>query len=799
MKVSLNWLKDFVDLPTNEPEELGAVFASLGHELEGIEILPRSFDGIVVGRVETIVPHPNADKVRLCTVITTGDPQEIICGAWNFEVGAVVAVAVPGASLDNGDFKITQRDIRGITSNGMICSSKELGLGDDQEGIMVLDRNTPIGSDFADLVALPDAILDLTITPNRGDAMSMLGLARELAAYYDTDVKLPSVDVTEGGEVFDMPVTIEDGEDCNRFLARRVTGITMGESPLWMQQRLAAAGVRSISNVVDISNYVMMELGQPNHTFDYDKINGNMIQVRRAVTGETLKTLDGVERELTPDDLLVADADGPSSLAGTMGGADSEVSATTTNVLVESAAWNPPTIMRMSRRLNLRSEASARFERGVDVNLPELAANRVACLLGEICGGTVSPGTVDVVAKSVEPWTVKLPLTLVKRVLGLDLAPNEVAKLLSRLNLVATGQDELSVVIPTYRRDLTRPIDLVEEVARLYGFDNFPDTLPSGPGGGLSAQQVRLRKMRTVLSSAGVSEAQTFSFHGAAAFEKLGLSADDERQSAINVRNPLREEESLLRTTLLPGLLQSIGFNTRHGIKSVALYEIGKVFYNEDSPEFGVIPNQPDHFAFALIGDEGGEGMYETGREVDVYSGTSIVRALADRMGLGEVTFATISEMPLHPGRAAEVFVGDKRVGIVGELHPTVASNWELEGRVVVGEFDLEPFIDDPGLWQFTEPSIYPHVDFDLAFELDVAVSSGAVVGAIRTAAGLVLETVAVFDEFSGGNLAEGKKSLALHLRLRDAHKTLSQEEVAPTRQACIDAVEQLGGVLRGA
>jgi phenylalanyl-tRNA synthetase beta chain len=798
MKVSINWLSEFIDLPTRDPEELGSVFASLGHELEGVERLPLTFDGVIVGRVETIVPHPNADKVRLCTVTTTGGPEEIICGAWNFEVGAVVAVAVPGATLDSGAFKITQRDIRGVTSNGMICSARELGLGDNHEGIMVLDDETPVGADFSDFVDLPDAILDLTITPNRGDAMSMLGLARELAAYYQLELQLPDISIQPSGETFDMEITVEDPDDCNRFLARRVTGVAMGESPLWMQQRLVAAGVRSISNVVDVSNYVMMELGQPNHTFDYDKIRGGVIGVRRAVEGETLTTLDEVERALVPGDLLVTDGEGPSSLAGTMGGASSEVSATTTSVLVEAAAWNPPLIMRMSRRLTLRSEASARFERGVDVNLPPFAADRVAHLLAAHCGGVVSPGVIDIVAKPVTPWDIDLPISLVKRVLGLGLVSGEVRSLLERLHMTVSGGDILTVTVPTFRRDLTRPIDLIEEVARLYGFDNFPDTLPSGPGGGLTKEQVRKRRLREILTAVGLSEASTFSFHGAEALAKLGLADTDRRQSAISVRNPLREEESLLRTTLLPGLLESVGFNVRHGLTDVALFEIGKVFFDEDSPEFGVIPNQPDQLAFVLVGSEGGEGMYESSREVDVFSGTAMVRALLDRMGLGEATFKSVSEMPLHPGRGASVHLGDAFIGVVGELHPSVAQAWALNGRVVVGEFELNPLLEDPGLWQFVEPSIYPQVDFDLAFELDVKVSSGSVVAALRSAAGGVLETVDVFDEFVGGNLEAGRKSLAIHLRLRDPGRTLAQEDVTPIREACIAAVELLGGLLRG-
>ncbi len=385
MKVSLRWMAEYVDLPTTDPEEIATIFGNLGHEVEGYELLEPQFTDVFVGRVLSVQAHPNADKVRLCSVDTGNGPTDIVCGAWNFEAGAVVPVAVPGAVLGS-DFVISQREIRGVTSHGMICSSAELGLGDDADGIMVLDEGLAIGSPFLDHVELPDVVFDLAITPNRPDAMSMVGLARELAAHFEIAYRIPTPDIAQTVGETTLKVEIQD-ERCRRFVAREVAGVTIGNGPLWMSQRLLKAGIRSISNVVDTSNYVMLELGQPTHAFDRDRVADGHVIVRAAADSETLVTLDDVERHLSPADLVVADPSSASSLAGTMGGAASEVSESTTNVLVECAAWDPPTIMAMSRRHGLRSEASSRFERGVDPNLPPLAADRMAELIALVAGG----------------------------------------------------------------------------------------------------------------------------------------------------------------------------------------------------------------------------------------------------------------------------------------------------------------------------------------------------------------------------------------------------------------------------
>lgn len=798
MKVSLRWLEEFVDLPTEDPEELASVLASLGHEVEGYEVLTASFDGILIGRVETVAAHPDADKVRLCTVDTGEGPEEIICGAWNFDAGAIVPVAVPGATLDDGAFEITQREIRGVVSNGMICSARELGLGEDHEGIMVLDPDLPVGSDFAEHVELPDVVFDLSITPNRPDAMSMLGIARDLGAYYTTPVRMPDVSDPGGSGDGTVTVAIED-DRCPRFTAREVAGVTIGSAPLWMQDRLRKAGVRSISNVVDVSNYVMLELGQPTHAFDLDRVRGGRIVVRAPNDGERLTTLDGVDRTLLPEHLVVADAERASSLAGTMGGEDSEVGDATTRVLVEVASWDPPTVMKMSRSLNLHSEASGRFERGVDPELPPRSNHRMCRLLAEYAGGTIVGALVDEYPSPAAPTRIELTVADVTRTLGDHFEDGEIATLLGRLHFDVTGDDPMTVVVPSFRPDVTRPVDLVEEVLRLKGFEAIPATLPDGAGGGLSPEQHRTRLLRQVLNGAGLHEAQTFSFHGSDELQRMGLPESDPRRETIHVRNPLREEESLLRTTLLPGLLGSARYNLSHGVPGAALFEVGRVFFDEEAPEYGVVPHQPVHVAFVMVGEAAPPGVLEEAEGIDVFAGTALVRHLATHLGFDDVRFVPSDQPPLHPVRGAEVRLDGAVVGHVGELHPRVARAWELPGRVVVGELAVAPLVAERPLWRFREPSSFPPSDFDLAFVAGDDLSTDALLDALSDAVGDLGEALDVFDEYRGESVGAGRRSLAVRVRLRAPDRTLTNEEAGEVRAAAIAAVERLGADLRGA
>ncbi|MDH5504132.1 MAG: phenylalanine--tRNA ligase subunit beta [Acidimicrobiia bacterium] len=797
MKVSLNWLGEYIDLPTSDVTELTNIFANLGHEVEGVEVLEPQFRDVVIGKVLTVQPHPDADKVRLCSVDTGNGPTDIICGAWNFEAGATVPVAVPGAVLGE-DFLITKRDIRGVTSNGMICSAKELGLGDDADGIMVLADDLPIGTPFVDHIELPDVVFDLAITPNRPDAMSMVGLARELAAHFEITYRVPSPELGVTAGEMDLRVDIED-DRCRRFVAREVRGVEVRSAPLWMAQRLVKAGVRSISNIVDISNYVMLELGQPTHAFDRDKVADGHIVVRAATEGETLVTLDGVQRQLTPEDLLVADIERGSSLAGTMGGLDSEVSESTTNVLIECASWDPPTVMRMSRRHGLRSEASARFERGVDPNLPPLAADRMAEMIAAHAGGFIVAGMVDNYPVPIEPHRLRLAVSEVHRILGIPLSKSEVAGLLARLNFAVSadgkGDDDIDVAVPTNRPDVTRPIDLIEEVARLHGFDNFPSRVPTGGNGGLSVEQMRLRSLRWVARGAGFSEAHTSTFSSHADLAMLGLPLDDYRSQTIEVKNPLRDEESIMRTTLIPGLLGSARFNLAHGADSVALFETGKVFFNQESPELGTVPDQPDVFSFVAVGSSGPGDVAGLGRPVDVFRGMALWRSIVDQMGLGSSEIRQAELPGLHPGRGARVVLDGASIGQIGELHPAVARAFDLTGRVLVGELDLNPLVADPGLLSFVEPSVFPPSEFDLSFDVGLTTPAAALLSEASNAGGDLVESVEVFDEFLRGDA----KAIGLRVTIRASDRTLTADDVADVRTRVIRAVtDKTGAKLRG-
>lgn len=794
MRVSRRWLAEFIDLPTQDPAELADLFAGLGHEVEGVETLEVPFTGVEIARVEAIRPHPDADKIRLVTVDRGTGTQEVVCGAWNFEVGDVVTLATVGAVLPGG-FEIGARQIRGVVSEGMICSERELGFGDDHEGILVLTGAYELGRDFAEYLELPDVIFDLSITPNRPDAMSMLGVARDLAAKLGLELREPVIQLDEIDPPTGLDIEVQDATGCPRFVGREVRGVKSGPSPMWLQARLRAAGVRPISNLVDATNYVMMELGHPTHVFDLDQVAGEKLIVHRARTGDTLTTLDDVERTLDPGDIVISDADGIVSLAGIMGGGPTEVSEATTRVLVEAAHWHPPAILYSSKRHNLRSEASARFERGVDPSLSARTAARVAQLLVEHAGGEAAGGVVDVYPSPVHPWTVELPVGELERVLGLAIDSETATGLLTGLGLAVSGSDPLVAEVPTGRPDLTRPIDLVEEVARLYGYDRLPETLPHGTGGGLTAHQRRTRLVRSVLTGAGFTEANTLGFIGVGDLDVLGLPEDDPRRSTVRVKNPLSEAEETLRSTLLPGLIKAAARNRSHGRPDAMLFEMGRVFRHMPSGIDARLPHQPVHLALLMTGAVN-LGMEAERRTADVYDLTAVLTTLAEGLGWHDVAVAQSAVPGLHPGRAALVMKGDNVIGSVGELHPSAATRFGFSERVVVLEVATAALLDEPPWWVLGEPSVYPPQKFDLAFEMDGPVPAADLVAAVRSAPVSELETVELFDEF---DLGRGRKSLAVTVIVRAADRTMTDEEAQALRLTIIEHVQtQLAAKLRG-
>ncbi len=796
MKVSLNWLADYITLPTDDVAAIKEAFESLGHEVEGVEILEPDWTEVVIAEVVSVEQHPDADKVRLCQVVydEARTPVDVVCGAWNFDVGAIVPFAKPGAVLPGG-FEIGRRKIRGVQSNGMICSERELEIGDDAAGILVLDADAPVGTDFAEYVDLPDVVFDLSITPNRPDAMSMMGIARELSAYFDVPYEMQEPELPTVPGTPSTTVEIADATGCLRFTGREIQDVEIGPSPFWMRQRLRVAGVRAISNAVDVTNYVMLELGHPLHAFDADRIVGDHLVVRRAEEGEKATTLDDVERTLSEDDLVICDSTGPISLAGTMGGATSEVSDATSRVFLEAATWDPPTIMWMSRRHGLRSEASSRFERGVDPGLPLRASSRAAQLLAEISGATVLAGIVDEVAVPVSERRLELSLSVVSRTLGHDFPTQNVAGLLEKLELGVSGDDPLVVTVPTFRPDLERPIDLVEEVARLHGYDQFGESLPRGSAAGLTPEQHRERRLRGALTGAGLHQAVHLSFMDPDDLDLVGYPMQDPARNVVRVRNPLREEEGALRTTLLPGLLASLRYNASHGAAHGGLFETGRVFFDEPDPDDSRIPAQPLRLGFAVFGVSGGLELGGTGRPADAYTATAITRLIAEVLDL-DIELRGTAYPGFHPGRCAEVVIDGRIVGHVGEIHPSVVRHYDLDGRVAAGELDLGALAAPMPRPQLQTPSVFPRSEFDLAFVIDRDVASADLLATTAAVAGELIESAEVFDEYRG--LEDGRKSLAIHYVLRAPDHTLTGEEVAPVRAAMIEAAASAGAVLRG-
>jgi len=797
MKLTHSWLNEFIDLPTNDPAELIEAFESLGHEIEDWRIIEPTFTGVVIGRVLEVSAHPNADKVRLTRVDVGTEILDIICGAWNFEAGAVVPVAVPGAVL-GGDFTITRRDIRGVTSNGMICSETELDLGVESDGIMVLnddyrEAENSIGEPFADLVGFPDVYFEVNVTPNRPDCLSVYGLARDLAALYEIPLRAFEISVETHGEPTSVSVTIDDADVCPRFAGRQVRGITVAPSPHWLRRRLDLAGVRPISNVVDASNYAMIEFGYPTHAFDVDRL-GDTIVVRLARERETIVTLDDQDRVLTSEDIVVTDGTRPVAIGGVMGGASTEVHAGTTDVFIEAAYWSPPHILMTSKSLGLRSEASARFERGTDPSFCPNGADRVAQLLTQTTGGRPAPSPVDVNPGDIRPWTISYRLSETSRTLGIELSAGETTSLLERLTFGVEGTDPLTVTVPTRRPDVRKPVDLVEEIARLHGFAGIPDTVPSGPGEGLPGTERRLRMLRNILVGSGLHEILTFSFIGADDLEHLHPEDPASVAAAIAVVNPLNETEGVMRTSLIPGLLKAASTNIGRRLPQATLFEIGKVFL----PGTGKIPDQPDRLGFVLAGQP--DAQWHTGtRAYDVHDGTGRIELLTTAMGVPGVRLVGSHRPPFHPGRCADVMIGDTRIGTVGEIMPSIATSFGLSGRVVVAEIDIADLVQDRGHWQYEIPSAFPPVVFDMAFATPQDVPAATVLEAADTAAGDLLEHSQLFDVFSGESVGEGLVSYAINFRLRAADRTLTDEEVGPVRRAIADAVTAAtGATLRG-
>jgi phenylalanyl-tRNA synthetase beta chain len=804
VKVSLRWLAELVDLPASTDALLERLTLG-GLEIEGIERIGPDLSGLRVGQVQACGRHPNADRLSLCRVDAgLGEPLEVVCGAPNVAAGQKVAFAPPGSTLPDGT-RLEPRKLRGVVSHGMICSARELGLGDDAAGILVLDAAAPVGAPLASVLDAGDTVVEVEITPNRGDWASMLGLAREVRAHFGGALRLPPCEPPEAGAAAAAAarLSIEDAEGCPRYVARVVRGVRVAPSPRWLADRLAAAGLRSLNAVVDVTNLVLLELGQPLHAFDLAALRGGEVRVRRAGPGEKLVTLDGQTRSLEPHDLVIADAERALAVAGVMGGAESEVTEATRDVLIESAQFHPTRIRRTARRLGLHSEASYRFERGVDPEGVARAADRAARLLAELCGGTVAPGRVEThgtpLPRSAE---VRLDPARVNRLLGTDLAPARVAELLERADFAVRHEaQKLVAAVPSWRSDVHRPEDLVEEVARLHGYDRIPATLPEAPlRPALRPARLRaLETLRNTLAGQGLLECVTLPFVSAADADRLGLAAGDRRRSSVGLANPLVEEESRLRTSLAPSLLRAARQNLDRQADEVRLFEISPVFLARGR---GELPDEP-LFAAGILTQAERPTLWQPRERIPLFF---LAKSIAERavFDLGYAPWCRPgdeggSEPFLHPGVSVWIGVGDRVLGSIGELHPEAAAHFDLDVPCALFELDVTALLAAPGRARaFREPSRQPRVRRDVAVLLDRDRRAGEVLEAIRRAAGPELVSAEIFDRYEGAGVPEGKVSLAFRVTFQRQDRALTESEIAGRMERVVEVLSRgFGGQLR--
>ncbi|HJQ47850.1 MAG TPA: phenylalanine--tRNA ligase subunit beta [Amycolatopsis sp.] len=837
MRVPVSWLTEHLDAGEVGPQELADAFVRIGIEVDDVRALAEVTGPLVVGRVAEIEELTEFKKpIRYCRVETgdeiTDDDEEqagpagiktrgIVCGATNFAEGDLVVVALPGAVLPGG-FTIAQRKTYGKISDGMICSARELGLGDDHSGILVLPPATASpGDDATEILGLDDTVLELVPTPDRGYALSVRGLARELACALDMPFGDPANLDLPAPEGDAWPVRIENADGCARFVLRRVTSLDAGApTPWWMRRRLLLAGIRSISLAVDVTNYVMLELGHPLHAFDTSSVKGDLV-VRRAKPGEKLTTLDDVERALDPDDMVIADDSGVISLAGTMGGASTEISADSTDVLLEAAHWDPPSISRTARRHKLFSEAAKRFERYTDPALCAAAVELAARLLRRYGDGSILPGRTD--AGEVPPMApITMRIDLPDRIAGVCYQRGVTVRRLGQIGCKVTvgtsdeGAAQVRAVPPSWRGDLAQPADLVEEVLRLEGYDSIPSTLPHAPAGaGLTERQRRRRTVSRALAEAGYVEVLPFPFMSAATWDAFGLPEDDVRRRTVQVRNPLESEKDQMASSLLPGLLDTLQRNVSRGFRDIALYHVGQVVLpgaaQPQMPELGVdrrptdeelatleaaVPAQPLHVAVVLTGQRARSGWWGAGEQAGWADAVQAARLVGQASGV-ELTVRSADLAPWHPGRCAELLVGDWPVGHAGELHPKVVEALGLPKRTVAMELDLDA-IPLPDKRPAPSVSAYPPVLLDVALVVDEKVPVTDLAEAITTGGGDLLEDVALFDVYAGDQVGEGKRSLAYKLRFRAPDRTLTVEEATKARDSAVArAASRHGAALR--
>jgi phenylalanyl-tRNA synthetase beta chain len=802
VKISVKWLKEYVALPATV-EELSRRLTAVGLEIEGVERPGEGLRGVVVAQIKESVQHPNADKLSVTKVDRGGaELLQVVCGAKNFKVGDKVPLATVGTKLPNG-VEIKQAALRGVDSSGMLCSAKELGLSEDSAGLLILPPELKPGTPIAEALGMDDVVLEVNVTPNRPDALSHLGVAREVAVATGGTLRPPEPKLAESGTPASdkARVRIEDAVRCPRYAARVIENVKIGPSPQWLQDRLKACGVRPISNVVDVTNFVLLEYGQPLHAFDLDKVAGQEIIVRTARPGEKMKTLDGKERALSPEDLLICDRDRAQALAGVMGGEDSEVSAGTTRVLLESAHFQPSSIRRTAKRHGLHTEASHRFERGADLDAVIPAVDRAAALIAELAGGTVAPGRVDVHPQPQPPRRVTLRYERVERLLGVAIPEADCRRILGTLGFrsVEEGSGRTTFEVPRARVDVEREEDLMEELARVYGYDNIPARLPRSLAE-LRPEPVAAeaeRRAHQALSGAGLDEVVNYSFVPPRTLEVLGG-----KEQPVALLNPLSVEQSVMRTSLLPGLLENLSRSVRHQVETVAVYELGRAYFRDPEGGQGQRPasREVSRLAGLVWGLRGGRSWTQKEARMDFFDAKGALEAVLHALHVEGVRFVAAEAPAYHPRACARMELADGTVlGHVGELHPRVIKALDLPRDVFAFEVDTEPLYAAARLVPAYEGlPRFPAVLRDLAVVVPLELQNEEVRRLILEVGRPLVEDALIFDVYTGKPIPEGRKNVAYAIRYRSPERTLTDAEVSEAHQRIVSEVNQrLGGALR--
>ena len=807
MIFSLGWLTDYVEVDVS-PEELGEMLTMTGIELEALEDRGKELHGVFVAQITGMRKHPDADRLSLCEVSDGETSCGVVCGADNMKEGDKVALAragtfLPPTSRFPDGIEIKESRIRGEVSQGMLCSEEEMGLSDHSDGIMILSPKAELGRSMADELGYEGVILELGVPPNRPDCLSVFGVAREVSAILGQDLKKPEFALAEEGESVSGRSRVEvlDTEACPRYCCRLVEGVSVGPSPEWLRKRLESSGVRSVNNVVDVTNFVMLEQGQPLHAFDYDKLREGNISVRKASDGETITTLDGVERKLLAEDLLICSGDEPVALAGIMGGGETEIDDATTSVLLEAACFSPEGIRKTARRIGLKSESSSRFEKGVDPGNVPFALDRAAELVGRLAGGTVAEGAVDAYPSPAGPREISLSVGKVRGLLGISTDSGEVAEILQSLHfeIVSFSEDSLALRVPTFRVDVEREIDVVEEVARLLGYDNIPSVEPEVPmvAKNINVITVMEKRLRDIFVSHGFLEAINYSFESPDLLEPFGVG------ESIGVLNPISRDLSRMRTSLLPGLVKNVKLNLSRQNQDIRLFESGKVFYPKRKDQ---LPNESKKFAAVATGKRAPEVW--SGDEFDFFDIKSVLERSAEvlsvdsKVEFGDVSSETSESGFLRPGRSSTITLRGKVLGFVGELHPYLMEKLELDGSVYALELDLSllSVAYAASEKKFSPLPRFPSLRRDMALVVDDSVAVREILSVVRGENSSIIENAWVFDIYRGDSLGRGKKSVALSLLLRDMEKTLTDEDANDVWQNVLEKLKKtLGAELRSA